>query len=120
MRLSADMKWTGCSSTAGIKNRLINFVCIEESNFEKIFEATTPPYSGRIEMCINGGKVASRSYFVFLKSSRKKSRIIGECSTNRLADLIEDFDLLKKQMKRINLTHYTKKIFNRLLAKRLK
>jgi hypothetical protein len=104
MRLSADMKWTGCSSTARMKGRLFNFVCIENSNFEKIFEDTALQDSGRVEMCVNGGKITSRSYFVFLRRSRKKSRIVGACSTNRLADLIEDFDFLKKQMKRINLT----------------
>jgi hypothetical protein len=104
MRLSADMKWTGCSSTARMKGRLFNFVYIENSNFEKIFEDTALQDSGRVEMCVNGGKITSRSYFVFLRRSRKKSRIVGACSTNRLADLIEDFDFLKKQMKRINLT----------------
>jgi hypothetical protein len=104
MRLSADMKWTGSSSTAKLKNRLFNFVCVEETNLKKIFQDTSLPYSGRIEMCVNGGKVNSRSYFVFLKSSRKKSRIIGACSTNRLVDLVEDFDFLKEQMKKLNLT----------------
>jgi hypothetical protein len=104
MRLSADMKWTSYSSTAKMREHLVDFVCSEKSRFRRIFEGATRPYSGRVEMCIEGGKVTARSYFVFLKCSRKKSRIIGACSTNKLADLIEDFDFLKEQMNKSNLT----------------
>jgi hypothetical protein len=104
MRLSADMNWTGYSSTTRIREHLVDFICNEKSNFKTIFEGATQPYSGRVEMCIEGGKVNARSYFVFLKYSRKRSRIIGACSTNKLVDLIEDFDFLKEQMNKSNLT----------------
>ena len=103
MQLSADMKWTGYSSTEKMRKQLIDFICGEESNFKRVFEEPTSPYSDRVEICVEGGKVVARSCFVFLKCSRKKSRIIGACSTNKLADLIDDFDILKEQMSKLNL-----------------
>ena len=104
MRLSADMKWIGCSSTAKMREHLSDFVCNEKSNFKRIFKESTRPCSDRVEMYIKGGKVTARSRFVFLKCSRKKSRIVGACSTNKLVDLIADFDFLKEQMNRSNLS----------------
>ena len=103
MRLSADIKWVGYSSTARMRGHLVDFVCNEKSNFKRIFEEITGSAFDRAEMCVRGGKVTARSCFVFLRCSRKKSRIVGACSTNRLVDLIEDFDFLKEQMKKLNM-----------------
>jgi hypothetical protein len=103
VRLSADMKWIGYSSTARMRMHLGDFVCNKELVFERILKESTKHYQNRVEMCINCGKVAARSYFVFFRCSRKKSRIIGVCSTNKLVELIEDFNFLKKQMKKSNL-----------------
>ena len=104
MRLSADMKWMVGSSTTKMREHLVDYVCNEKSDFKGILEQATRPYSDQVEMRVKCGKVITRSYFVFLKCSRKKSRIIGTCSTNKLVDLIDDFDFLKEQMKKSNLT----------------
>ena len=104
MRLSADMKWIDYSSTWKTREHLVSVVCNEKSNFKDIAEEVARPYSNQVEMCVKGGKVTARSCFVLIKCSRKKSRIIGTCSTNKLVDLIEDFDFLKEQMKKANLT----------------
>ena len=104
MRLSADMKWIDYSSTWKTREHLVSVVCNEKSNFKNIAEEVARPYSNQVEMCVKGGKVTARSCFVLIKCSRKKSRIIGTCSTNKLVDLIEDFDFLKEQMKKANLT----------------
>ena len=104
VRLSADMKWIDYSSTWKTREHLVSVVCNEKSNFKDIAEEVARPYSNQVEMCVKGGKVTARSCFVLIKCSRKKSRIIGTCSTNKLVDLIEDFDFLKEQMKKANLT----------------
>ena len=104
VRLSADMKWIDYSSTWKTREHLVSVVCNEKSNFKNIAEEVARPYSNQVEMCVKGGKVTARSCFVLIKCSRKKSRIIGTCSTNKLVDLIEDFDFLKEQMKKANLT----------------
>jgi hypothetical protein len=101
VRLSADVKWAGYSST--MRKQLVDFVCNERSNFKSVAEEITRPYSNQVEMHVRGGKVTARSFFMLIKCSRKKSRIIGACSTNKLVDLIEDFDFLKEQMKKSNL-----------------
>jgi hypothetical protein len=101
MRLSADIKWIGYSSPATMRNHLIRFTCSEASNLKRISEIEIP--SSKVELRVQCGKVAKRSSFVFLKHSRNKSRIIGECSTNRLIDLINDFDFLEKQMNKSGL-----------------
>ena len=103
MQLSADMKWADYSSTEIMREHLADFICGKKSNFERVLRAPTSPYSARVELCVRGGKVASRSCFVFLKCSRKKSRIIGACSTNKLVDLIADFDILKEYISKSNL-----------------
>jgi hypothetical protein len=103
VQLSADMKWAGYSSTEKMRENLADFICGKKSNFKRVFKAPTSPYSARVELCVKGGKVASRSCFVFLKCSRKKSRIIGACSTNKLVDLIADFDILKEYISKSNL-----------------
>ena len=103
VQLSADMKWAGYSSTEKMSKHLADFVCGKKSNFKRVFEVPTSPYSAQVELCVKGGKVASRSCFVFLKCSRKKSRIIGACSTNKLVDLINDFDILKEHISKSNL-----------------
>ena len=101
MRLSADIKWTDHSSVAKMRNHLIRFACSEASNIKIISESGVP--SSKVELSIKCGKVAKRSSFVFLKHSRKKSRIMGECPTNRLIDLINDFDFLENQMNKSGL-----------------
>jgi hypothetical protein len=103
VQLSADMKWTGYSSTKKAREHLVDLICGKKSNFKRVFEAQTSPYSAQVELCVKGGKVASRSCFVFLKYSRKKSKIIGACSTNKLIDLINDFDILKEHITKLNL-----------------
>ena len=103
MRLSADVKWTGCLSTMRMRKQLVDFVCDEKSNFKSLAEEVTRSYSDQVEMYVKGGKVTARSCFMLFKCSRKKSRIIGACSTNKLVDLLEDFDFLKEQMKKSNL-----------------
>jgi len=103
VQLSADMKWAGYSSTEKMRAHLADFICGKKSNFKRVFKAPTSSYSARVELCVKGGKVASRSCFVFLKCSRKKSRIIGACSTNKLVDLIADFDILKEYISKSNL-----------------
>ncbi len=104
MRLSADVEWIGYSSAGRTREQLVDFVCNEKSNFKNIAEEIARPYSNQVEMCVKGGKVTARSYFVLIKCSRKKSQIIGTCSSNKLVDLIEDFGFLKEQMKKSNLT----------------
>jgi hypothetical protein len=103
LRLSADIKWTGYSSIEKKREHLFDFVCSEKSTFKRVFEIATLPHSDRVEMCVRGGKMVGRSHFVFLKCSRKKSRIIGECSTNRIFDLVDDFDFLMEQMSKSNM-----------------
>jgi hypothetical protein len=103
VRLSADVKWTGCSPTMRMRKQLVDFVCDEKSNFKSLAKEVTRSYSDQVEMYVKGGKVTARSCFMLIKCSRKKSRIIGACSTNKLVDLIEDFDFLKEQMKKSNL-----------------
>ena len=103
MRLSADIKWIDCSSTS-LRQDLSDYVCSEKSTLTKVFKGSTPPSSNQVEAIVKCGKVAQRSYFVFLRGSRNKSQIIGTCSTNRLVNLIDDFDFLKEQMKKSNLT----------------
>ena len=93
MRLCADMKWTDCSSKVRMRKHLASFICAKKSNLKRIFEGIALPASNHVELSIKCGKVAERSYFVFLKRSRKKSRIMGVCSTNRLFDLIDDFNV---------------------------
>ena len=104
MRLSADIKWTDYTSRIGMRNYLYDFVCSKKSNQKGIsIESTLPPYD-KIEIIVKCGKIAERSCFVFLRCSRNKSRIVGTCSTNRLFDLVDDFDFLTDQMKRSNLS----------------
>jgi len=103
VQLSADMKWADYSSTKKAREHLADFICGKKSNFKRVFESPTSPYSAQVELCVKGGKVASRSCFVFLKCSRKKSKIIGACSTNKLTDLINDFDILKEHITKLNL-----------------
>ena len=98
------MKWIDCSSTGKTRQQIVDLVCNEKSNFKNISKEVAQPYSSKVEMCVKGGKVTARSCFVLIKCSRKKSQIIGTCSTNKLVDLIEDFDFLKEQMKKPNLT----------------
>ncbi len=102
MQLSTDIKWTGYSSKEKTWEHIADFVCGEKSKFKRVFIESPLPHSDRVEMCVMGGKVTARSYFVFLKCSRKKSRIIGVCSTNKLVDLIEDFDFLKERISKSN------------------
>jgi len=103
VRLSADIKWIDCSSTT-IRQDLSDYVCTEKLTLTKVFKGSTPPSSDEVEAIVNCGKVAKRSSFVFLRGSRNKSQIIGTCSTNRLVNLIDDFDFLKEQMEKSNLT----------------
>ena len=103
MRLSADIKWIDCSSTT-LRQDLSDYVCSEKSTLTKVFKGSTPPSSKEVEAIVKCGKVAQRSSFVFLRGSRNKSQIIGTCSTNRLVNLIDDFDFLKEQMKKSSLT----------------
>lgn len=103
MRLCADMKWSDCSSKVRMRKHLANFVCARKSNLRRIFEGKALPAFNHVELSIKCGKVAERSYFVFLKRSRNKSRIMGVCSTNRLFDLIDDFDFLREQMNASNI-----------------
>lgn len=103
MRLSADIKWIDCSST-GMREHLRKFVFSEKLNLNGIFKGSTPPSSDQVEVSVRCGKVAKRSSFVFLRGTRNKSQIIGTCSTNRIIDLIDDFDFLKEQMKKSSLT----------------
>jgi hypothetical protein len=103
VRLSADMKWIGYSSKGRTREQLVNLVCNEKSSFKNIAEEVARPNSNKVEMCVKGGKVTGRSCFVLIKCSRQKSRIIGTCSTNKLVDLLKDFDFLKEQMKKSNL-----------------
>ena len=104
MRLSADIKWTDYSSTSKMKKHLNPFACSKKSNLKQIFARGTPS-SDQVEISVSCGKVAKRSFFVFLKYSRNKSRIIGTCSTNKLVDMIDDFSFLEEQMNRSNLTY---------------
>jgi hypothetical protein len=101
MQLSADIKWIGYSSATKMRNHLIRFACSEKSNFSRISKSVIP--SPQVEISVQCGKVAKRSSFVFLRHSRNKSQIIGKCSTNRLIDLINDFDFLEKQMNKSGL-----------------
>jgi hypothetical protein len=103
LRLSADIKWTGYSSIEKKREDLFDLVCSDKSTFKQVFEEAILLHSDRVEMCIKGGKKVARSFFVFFKCSRKKSRIIGACSTNKLFDLIEDFDFLREQMSKSNM-----------------
>lgn len=81
-----------------MRTQLMPFACSERSNFRRIAK-DEPLYSSyRIEISVRCGKVAKRSSFVFLRYSLNKSRIIGLCSTNKLVDLINDFDFLEEQM----------------------
>jgi hypothetical protein len=104
VRLSADIKWSDYSSTSKMRKHLISFACSEKSNFRKIFERRVPS-SNQVEISVKCGKVPNRSFFVFLKCSLNKSRIIGTCSTDKLVDMIDDFNFLEKQMSRSNLTY---------------
>jgi hypothetical protein len=103
VRLSAEIKWTGYSSTEKKREHLFDLVCCDKSTFKRVFEEAILLHSDRVEMCIKGGKKVARSFFVFFKCSPKKSRIIGACSTNKLFDLIEDFDFLREQMNKSNM-----------------
>ena len=103
MRLRADIKWTDCSSTVRLRKHLVSFNCAKKSNLKRIFKGAAPPASDQVELSVKCGRVAERSYFVFLRRSRNKSRIMGSCSTNRLFDLIDDFDFLKEHMIKSNI-----------------
>lgn len=103
MQLSADVRWKDHSSTAEMKKHLIGFVCNKKLKIKKILEGVPASCAERVEVNVECGKIAERSYFVFLKCSRNRSRIIGTCSTNKLVDLIDDFDFLKTQMNKSNL-----------------
>ena len=98
MRLMTDIKWKGCSSIKELRKKLASFVCDEKSTLKRVFRESASPAFGQVELSVKCGKVAKRSCFVFLKRSRKKSHIIGACSTNRLVDLVDDFDFLKEQI----------------------
>jgi hypothetical protein len=98
VRLSADIKWADYSSLDRMKKQLIPFACSEISNSTRIVKDESLFSSNRVEISVRCGKVAKRSSFVFLRYSRNKSRIIGACPTNKLIDLINDFDLLEEQM----------------------
>jgi hypothetical protein len=104
VRLSADIKWIDYSSTAQMRKHLVAFVCNEKPNFKKNLEGTNLSSLSRVEIKIKCGKVANRSSFAFLRCPKNKSRIIGVCSTNKLVDLIEDFDFLREQMNKSNIT----------------
>lgn len=98
MRLSADIKWVDYSSLDRMRKHLIPFACSERSNSARIAKDKSLSSSDRVEISVRCGKVAKRSTFVFLRYSRNKSRIIGTCSTNKLMDLVNDFDLLEERM----------------------
>lgn len=102
MRLIADVKWNDCSPIVKLRNHLDRFICSEKLNLKRIAKESGISASDHVELSVNCGKVNDRSYFVFLKKSRNKSHIIGACSTNRLVDLIDDFDFLKEQMIKSN------------------
>lgn len=104
MRLSVDIKWTDCATTSKMRKHLIRFACSEKSSLKRIFGRGAPP-SDQVEISVKCGKVANRSVFVFLKCSRSKSRIIGTCSTNKLVDMVDDFNFLERHMSRSNLTY---------------
>jgi hypothetical protein len=104
VRLSADIKWADYSTPSKMRKHLIRFACSEKSNIERIF-ARRVPSSDQVEISIKCGKVAKRSFFVFLKCPHNKSRIIGTCSTNKLVDMIDDFNFLEGQMSLSNLTY---------------
>jgi hypothetical protein len=104
VRLSADINWSDYSSTSKMRKHLIRFACSEKSNLKRIFENQVPS-SDQVEISVKCGKVAKRSFFVFLKCSRNKSRIIGTCSSNKLVDMIDDFSFLEGQMNQSNLTY---------------
>jgi len=87
-----------------MRQDLSDYVCSEKSTLARVFKGLTPPSSDEVEAIVKCGKVAQRSSFVFLRGSRNKSQVIGTCSTNRLVNLIDDFDFLKEQMKKSNLT----------------
>lgn len=98
MRLSADIKWVDYSSLDRMRKQLTPFACRERSNATRIVKDESLYSSDRVEISVRCGKVPERSSFVFFRYSRNKSRIIGVCSTNKLIDLINDFDFLEEQM----------------------
>ena len=103
MQLSADIKWKDRSSTAEMKKHLVGFICSKKSKFRSILNEVPASYADRVELKVECGKVAKRSCFIFFKCSRNKSHIIGTCYTDRLVDLIDDFDFLKAHMNESNL-----------------
>ena len=82
-----------------MRKHLIPFACSERLNSIMMVKDKSLSSSDRVEINVECGKVAKRSSFVFLRHTHNKSRIIGTCSTNKLIDLINDFDILKEQMK---------------------
>lgn len=105
MRLIADIKWNDCSSISVLRKQLVSFLCGVESTLQSLSRESALPASGQVELSVKCGKVTERSCFVFLRRSRNKSHIMGACSTNRLVDLIDDFDFLKEQIAKSNLTY---------------
>ncbi len=105
MRLVADIKWNGCPSISILRTQLVSFLCGDKSILKSIFKESALPASYQVELSVKCGRVTERSYFVFLRRSRNKSHIIGACATNRLVDLIDDFDFLKEQIAKSNLSY---------------
>jgi len=103
VQLIADVKWNDRSPIVRLRKQLVGFICSEKTSLKRIFEDSAPLVSDHVELSIKCGKVNKRSYFVFFRNSRNKSRIMGACSTNRLVDLIDDFDFLKEQMTKSNI-----------------
>lgn len=103
VQLSADIRWKNRSSIAEMKTHLLGFVCSKKSKFRSILKEIPTSYADRVELKVECGKVAKRSCFIFLKGSRNKSHIVGTCYTDKLVDLVNDFDFLKAHMNESNL-----------------
>ena len=102
VQLSADIKWKDRSSAIEMKKHLVDFSCSKKSRLKRILEVQKS-HAAKIELSLECGEVTNRTCFVFIKRSRNKSRIIGKCSTNKLVDMVDDFDFLKAQMNKSNL-----------------
>ena len=103
MQLSADIKWTDCTSAKEMSKHLRRFACSKKSNLNRVFRGSIQPSIDQTQASIQCGEATDRSSFIFLRGPRDTSKIIGVCRTNRLVHLIDDFDFLKNQMNESNV-----------------
>ena len=103
MQLSADIKWTDCTSAKEMSKHLRRFACSKKSNLNRVFRGSIQPSIDQTQASIQCGEATDRSSFIFLRGPRDTSKIIGICRTNRLIHLIDDFDFLKNQMNESNV-----------------